>query len=147
MSLIDKEKLIEDLGKIDDIDDRFTWLIRFGRNAGELDDSKKIDKFKISGCTSQLWLVPELKNGKVQFSADSDAAIPKGLGAVFASVYSGLNPSEAMLLDASFLEDAGLSQHLSMNRRNGLSSLHKQIMLYCATFSALASQGIENYSI
>ena len=147
MAIEDKNRVVEDLGKIEDIDDRFTWLIRYGREAGELAEDKKVDKFKISGCTSQLWLVPELKGGKVEFSADSDAAIPKGLGAIFAKVYSGLTPAEAMALDASFLEEAGLSQHLSMNRRNGLSSLHKQIMLYCATFSALAGQGIQDYSI
>ncbi|MDD7984781.1 SufE family protein [Lentisphaera marina] len=147
MAIEDKDKLIADLGKIEDIDDRFTWLIKFGRQAGDLSEDKRIDKFKISGCTSQLWLVPELKAGQVHFSADSDAAIPKGLGTVFAKVYSGLTPAEAMALDASFLETAGLSEHLSMNRRNGLSSLHKQIMLYCATFSALAAQGIQDYAI
>ena len=147
MAIEDKDKIIADLGKIEDIDDRFTWLIKFGRQAGDLAEDKRVDKFKISGCTSQLWLVPELKAGKVMFSADSDAAIPKGLGVVFASVYTGLTPAEAMSLDASFLETAGLSEHLSMNRRNGLSSLHKQIMLYCATFTALAGQGIQDYAI
>ena len=147
MSISDKDKIVADLGKIEDIDDRFTWLIKFGRQAGELGTELQIDKFKIAGCTSQLWLVPELKGGKVYFKADSDAAIPKGLGAIFAAVYSDLTPAEAMTLDSSFLEDADLSQHLSMNRRNGLSSLHKQIMLYCATFSALNQQGIQDYQI
>ena len=62
MAIEDKNAVVDDLGKIEDIDDRFTWLIRYGREAGELTEDKKIDKFKkISGCTSQLWLVPELK--------------------------------------------------------------------------------------
>ena len=78
----------------------------------------------------QFWLVPSLKGGKVNFQADSDAAIPKGLGVIFAEVYSGLTPEEALTLDAGFLETAGVTEHLSMNRRNGLSGLHKQIMNY-----------------
>ena len=116
MSVLEQERIIDELSQINDVDDRFIWLIRYGRDAGSLTESQQIEKFRISGCTSQLWLVPALKDGKVDFRADSDAAIPKGLGTLFAAVYSELTPEEALQLDASFLEKAGVSEHLSMNR-------------------------------
>ena len=147
MSLETQEKIVSELGKIDDIDDRFSWLIKYGRQAGELSKDLQIDKFKVAGCTSQLWLVPSLIAGKVNFKADSDAAIPKGLGVIFAEVYSGLTPEEALQLDAGFLQTAGVTEHLSMNRRNGLSGLHKQIMNYCAVFQALTKQGVQDYAL
>jgi cysteine desulfuration protein SufE len=147
MSFETQEKIVSELGKIEDIDDRFSWLIKYGRKAGELPEDLQIDKFKVTGCTSQLWLVPALSGGKVTFRADSDAAIPKGLGVIFAEVYSGLTPEEALQMDASFLEKAGVTEHLSMNRRNGLSGLHKQIMNYCAVFQALTKQGVQDYAL
>ena len=86
---------------------------------------------------SQAWLIPEFKDGRLYFYVDSDAAIVKGIMALLISVYSGNLPAENLALSPDFLKEGGVTEHLSMNRRNGLSSVVKQIMLYSTAFKAL----------
>ncbi|MCH2175495.1 MAG: SufE family protein [Lentisphaeria bacterium] len=138
MSIQEKADIIEELEFLDDPEERLQWLIDQGKKADLLTDEERIDNFIVKGCMSQLWLVPSFENGKVFFKADSDAMIPKGLASVITRVYNGMTPDEITAEDASFLSEYGIEQHLSMNRRNGLSQICKQIQLYAHTYKQLS---------
>ncbi len=137
MALEDKNKLVKDLNAIGDQDEKFRYIIQYGKSLPVYPDEFRNEDFLIKGCVSQLWLHPEFKNDKLYFMVDSDATIPKGIAAILASVFSGLTPDEVIAFDTSFLSDVGVEQHLSMNRRNGLASLHKQIKMYGIAFKAM----------
>lgn len=139
MSLIEKKQIVTALLNIDDQNEKFRYLVNLGREAEVYPEAFRSDDFKVKGCISQLWLHPRLEEGKVFFSVDSDASIPKGIAALLAKVYSGCTPEEILGIDPVFLEEIGVEQALSMNRRNGLSNLIKQIRLYGMAYRA-ASQ-------
>lgn len=135
-----KESILAELRAIPDTDGRYKYIIEMGRKLPPLSDAVRQDKFLIQGCMSQAWLVPEFKDGKLYFQVDSDAAIVKGIMAILVAVYGGNSPAENLALSADFLREGGITEHLSMNRRNGLSSVIKQIMLYSTAFKALNSR-------
>lgn len=132
-----KKKILQDLAQITSSDERYKFIIDMGRNLPSLTDEQRIDKFLIEGCMSKAWLVPEHRDGKLYFYVDSEAAIVKGIMAILVGVYSGNEPEENLGLSADFLREGGITEHLSMNRRNGLSSVVRQIMLYSMAFKAL----------
>jgi len=131
------QKIVEDLTSIPDPEERFLHVMEKGKKYPGLPNDKKIDKFKIEGCASQLWLVPDFRDGKCFFSVDSDAFITKGVSSILAEVYSDATPDEVIALDPEFLREAGVTQHLSPNRANGLSAICKQIKLYAIAFKQL----------
>jgi cysteine desulfuration protein SufE len=135
-----KALILEELASITSSDDRYKFIIEKGRELPTLRDEQRLEKFLVQGCMSQAWLVPELKDGRLYFYVDSDAAIVKGIMAILVAVYSGNTPAENLILSPDFLKDGGITEHLSMNRRNGLSSVVKQIMLYSTAFKALSSK-------
>jgi cysteine desulfuration protein SufE len=102
-----------------------------------MNDDLKIDKYKVKGCQSQVWLFPVLKEGKVYFQADSDAMLVKGIISVLLKVYSGQSADDILAHEPSFLNELGITQHLSMNRSNGLASMMKQIKMYALAMKAL----------
>jgi len=132
-----KQNILNELAPITSNDERYKYIIEMGRKLPALDDVKRADKFLIEGCMSRAWLVPEYKNGKLYFYVDSEAAIVKGIMAILVAVYSGNSPADNLTLPADFLKDGGITEHLSMNRRNGLSNVVRQIMLYSTAFKAL----------
>jgi cysteine desulfuration protein SufE len=132
-----KEKILADLAELTATDDRYRFIIDMGRRLPPIPEAQRLDKFLISGCMSQAWLVPEFRDGHVLFHADSDAAIVKGIMAILIAVYSNNTPEENLGLSPDFLRDGGITEHLSMNRRNGLSNVVKQIMLYSTAFKAM----------
>jgi cysteine desulfuration protein SufE len=133
-----KDKILSELAALTSTDDRYKFIIEMGRRLPPLADDQRKDKFLIQGCMSQAWLVPEFKDGAVHFYVDSDALIVKGIMAILVSVYSGNPPGDNLGLSPEFLREGGITEHLSMNRRNGLSSVVKQIMLYSTAFLALS---------
>lgn len=140
MSIDDKkQKILSELKQIESVDDRYKFIISKGRLLPDICQDQRLDKFLIEGCISRAWLVPELRDGRVYFSADSEAAIVKGIIAILLDVYSGNTPSENLSLSPEFLKEGGVTEHLSMNRRNGLSSVVKQIMLYSTVYKSLAA--------
>lgn len=118
-----KQELIEELQYIEDPQERFAYIIDRAKDQQPLDEAFKIDEFLIKGCVSLLWLHPRYEEGKCYFQTDADAMITKGIAGMVAELYSGGTPEEVLAEDASFLGDLGITQHLSPNRRNGLSSL------------------------
>ncbi|MEI6833570.1 MAG: SufE family protein [bacterium] len=132
-----KEKILRDLAGINSSDERYKFIIAMGRKLPNLTDAQREDKYLIEGCMSRAWLVPEFKDGRLHFYVDSEAAIVKGIMAILVAVYSGNKPAENLTLSADFLKEGGITEHLSMNRRNGLSSVVRQMLLYSITFKAL----------
>lgn len=138
------EQIVERFTRHSDWEDRYRELIKIARNLEPLDESFQTEKYRIKGCQSQVWLVPELREGKLHFKADSDATLVKGIAALLVEAFSGLTPEQVIENDADFLRQIGITQHLSMNRTNGLANMLKQIKMYGVAFKTLTEKGVEN---
>lgn len=124
MQLAEKQQQIsEELKLIPDAYERLGYLVEYGKNLPLLDPSLKIDHFKIEGCLSQLWIVPKFEDGKCVFQCESDSAIVHGIAGLLCNFYSDQPPQAILENDATFLSEVGIQQHLSPNRRNGLSKI------------------------
>ncbi|MFP4165664.1 MAG: SufE family protein [Opitutales bacterium] len=131
MTLQEKQDaLIEEINLIPDAYERLGHIVERGKNAPGLSGDLMIDTFKIEGCMSQLWVVPEFKDGKCYFRSESDAAIVKGIASLLCDFYSDQKPEEIIENDAGFLSEVGITQHLSPNRRNGLSRIVESIQRF-----------------
>ncbi len=124
----DLQEVIDTFEFIDDWEERYRYLIDLGRKLPALSASEMTEPFKVRGCQSQVWLVPEIKDGALHLRGDSDAFIVKGLVALMLLIYSGKTPAEISGIDAkAILDTLGLSSHLSPMRANGLFSMDKRI--------------------
>ena len=135
-----RSALSECLGKIKDKDEKLKFIIELGKSMDEMDVKFKLDQFLVKGCISKAWLFPKFEGGKVQFMADSEAMIVKGIIAVLLEVYNNSSPDEILSEDGSFLAELGITEHLSMNRRNGLSNVLKMIHNYAGAFKAQSQE-------
>ena len=118
---------MEDFSLYDEWLDKYEYLIDLGKNLQPFDEAKKTDDRLIKGCQSRVWLDWKFENGKLFFSADSDAIITKGIISLLISVYSGRTPQEIAEDDFSFLDRIGLKENLSPTRANGLVSMIETI--------------------
>lgn len=134
-----KEALVEEITLIPDPYERLGYIVDRGKKAEGLSDDLRIDSFKIEGCMSQLWVVPEFKEGNCQFHSESDSAIVKGIASLLCDFYSDAKPEEIVKTDADFLGDVGITQHLSPNRRNGLSRIVESIQRFAKSCLAQSS--------
>ena len=125
-----KQELVEELSIIEDQQERFQYIIDLARTLEPLPKEYQIDTFLIKGCLSQLWLVPSYADGRCHFKVDSDAIITKGVARLLTDLYSGSKPDEIVENEPTFLAELGIDQHLSPNRRNGLSNVWKTIKAY-----------------
>lgn len=119
----------------DDWEGRYEHIIDLGKSLPMIDAKNKTDENLIKGCQSQVWLFAELRDGKIIFTADSDAAIPKGIVALMVRVLSNHTPKEILDANLDFLNKIGLKEHLSPTRANGLVSMIKQMKTYALAFS------------
>jgi len=129
-----KQELIMELTAISDKDERLRYIIQQGKSLPVMDASLKIDPFLVKGCISRAWLAPQRRDSTIVFHADSEAMIVKGIIAILLRVYNHATPDEVLMTDADFLTDVGVTDHLSMNRRNGLSNILKMMKTYAAAF-------------
>ena len=111
-------------------EEKYEYLIEFGRGLANLDKKFKKDKYLISGCQSKVWLVCEEINNKLYFYADSDALITRGLVAIIVRLYSGAAPHEIIAYKNDLFDKVGLKTHLSMTRANGLNIMLETILDY-----------------
>ncbi len=125
------------LQQFNDWEDRYKELIQLGRALAPISDEQRDEKYQVKGCQSQVWLIPEFKDGHVYFLADSDAVLVKGIIALLVNVYSGSTPDEILNNKPDFLKEVGITEHLSMNRTNGLASMMKQIQMYAVVFKSM----------
>ncbi|MBP2690868.1 MAG: SufE family protein [Muribaculaceae bacterium] len=137
-----QQELVDEFSDIDDWMDRYSYIIDLGNSLPEIDDSKKTPSNLIEGCQSRVWLDASLdEEGRVHFTADSDAIIVKGIISLLISVLNGHTPDEILNADLHFINDIGLGEHLSPTRSNGLVAMVKQMKMYALAFkSKLESQ-------
>ena len=130
-------QIIEEFDMFPDWMEKYEHIIELGKELDPIAEADKIDDNLIKGCQSRVWLTASLNDeGKVVFSADSDAIITKGLVALMIRVLSDAKPMEIASADLHFLEAIGLNAHLSPTRSNGLLSMVKQMKMYGLAYSA-----------
>ena len=122
-----QEEIVDDFSMYDEWLDKYEYLIELGKNLASYPEEKKTDDRLIKGCQSRVWLDWSMEEGRLYFSADSDAIITKGIISLLISVYSGRTPEEIAADDYSFLGRIGLKENLSPTRANGLVSMIQTI--------------------
>ena len=130
-----QDEIIEEFAEFTEWMDKYQMLIDLGNELDGLDAEYKNDQNLIDGCQSRGWLQCDIKDGKLVFTADSDALITKGIIALLIRVVSGHTPKEILDTDLYFIERIGLHQHLSPTRSNGLLSMVKKIKAYALAFN------------
>lgn len=134
-----QDQIIEDFSYYDDWMEKYEHIIQLGKELPMIDEQYKKEENLIKGCQSRVWLHAELQDGKVVFSADSDAIITKGLVGLMISVLSNQPPKDIAASDIYFIDRIGLKSHLSPTRSNGLLAMLKQMKMYALAFSATQS--------
>ena len=130
-----QDEIIEEFAEFTEWMDKYQMLIDLGNDLDGLDAEYKNEQNLIDGCQSRVWLQCDIKDGKLVFTADSDALITKGIIALLIRVVSGHTPKEILDADLYFIERIGLRQHLSPTRSNGLLSMVKKIKAYALAFN------------
>ena len=131
-----EQEIIDEFAVFDDWMDKYAYLIEIGSGLDSLDEAHKTDEHLIKGCQSRVWFRAEVKDGLLYFTADSDAIITKGIAGLLIRVFSGQTPGEIIKADLKFIDEIGLTQHLSPTRSNGLLSMIKQIRMYAIAADA-----------
>ena len=127
-------QIVEEFSVYDDWLDKYNYLIETGKDVPLIDARYKTNNYLITGCQSRVWLHASLSEGRVYFSADSDAVITKGIINLLIRVFSGRTPEEILQAKLEFLDQIGLKEHLSPTRSNGLLSMVKQMKLYAQVY-------------
>ncbi len=133
-----QDELIEDFAFFEDWMQKYEYIIQLGKELPLIDEQYKTDDYIIKGCQSKVWLHPDIEQGILNFKADSDAVITKGLVSLMIKVLSGHTAKEIAEADLYFIDQIGLKEHLSPTRANGLLSMVKQMKLYALALSARA---------
>ena len=130
-----QDEVIEEFSDFSDWMDKYQLLIDLGNEQEPLDNKYKTESNLIDGCQSRVWLQADYVDGKIIFTAESDALIVKGIIALLIRVLSGHTPQEILAADLYFIDKIGLKEHLSPTRSNGLLAMVKQIRMYALAFS------------
>ena len=129
-----QDEIIEEFAGFDDWMDKYQLLIDLGNEQEPLDEKYKVESNLIDGCQSRVWLQADYHNGIIDFTAESDALIVKGIVALLIRVLSGHAPQEILEADLYFIDQIGLKEHLSPTRSNGLLAMVKQMRMYALAF-------------
>ena len=132
-----QDEIIEEFAEFDDWMDKYQLLITMGEEQEPLPAELKTEQNLIDGCQSRVWLVCDEQDGKLQFRAESDALIVKGIVSLLIRVVTDHTPQEILDADLYFIPQIGLTEHLSPTRSNGLLAMVKQIRMYALAFSQL----------
>lgn len=137
MTIEEIEKdIVAEFSVFDDWMDKYAYLIELGSGLEGMDEAYKTEDNLIKGCQSRVWFHAEMKDGLLFFTADSDAIITKGIAGLLLRVFSGQKPEDIVQADLKFVDEIGLTQHLSPTRSNGLLSMIKQIRMYAIAADA-----------
>ena len=131
-----QQEIIEEFSDFDDWMDKYQLLIDIGSEQELLPEQYKTEQNLIDGCQSRVWLQADYVDGKIHFQAESDALIVKGIVTLLIRVLSDHTPDEILDADLHFINDIGLTEHLSPTRSNGLLAMLKQMKLYAMAFKA-----------
>ncbi len=132
-----QDEIIEDFSMYEDWNDKYEFLIDYGKSLQPLDEKYKTEDNRIHGCQSRVWLYAEKKEDNLFFYADSDAIITKGIVGLLVKVLSGHTPKEIAEANLYFIEKIGLKEHLSPTRANGLVSMIKKMKIFALGFNEL----------
>ena len=129
-----QQEIIEEFEMFDDWMQRYEYMIELGKSLPLIDDKYKTDEYIIKGCQSKVWVHADFNEGNIEFTADSDAIITKGIIAILIRSFSNQPPQAILDADTSFIDKIGLKEHLSPTRANGLVSMIKQLKLYAVAY-------------
>lgn len=129
-----EQQIINEFSLFEDWMDRYNYIIELGKSLPMIDDKYKTDQYLISGCQSKVWLYADVQDGKVIYSADSDAIITKGIVNLLIRVLSNQSPQEIIDAPLAYIDAIGLKEHLSPTRSNGLVSMIKQMKMYAMVY-------------
>ena len=132
--------IVEEFSMFDDWMGRYEYLIELAGQLPLIDSSYQTDAYRIRGCQSQVWLHAHSQDELVHFTANSDAAITRGLIALLIRVLSGQPSKEIQSAELGFLDQIGMKEHLSPTRKNGLNAMIKQMKLYAVALSGAGSE-------
>jgi len=137
MSTIKKiqAEIVEDFGMFDDWMQKYEYLVDLGNELAPIKEQYKTEDNLIKGCQSRVWLHAEHTQGKIIFTADSDAIMTKGIVAILINVLSNQAPKDIATAKLDFINEIGLKDQLSPTRANGLVSMIKKMKLYAIAFN------------
>jgi cysteine desulfuration protein SufE len=131
-----QNEIVDEFSMFDDWMQRYEYIIELGKGLPLIDEKFKTEENIIKGCQSKVWLQGEETEGKIVFTADSDAILTKGIIAILIRVFSNQKPAAILEANTDFIDEIGLKEHLSPTRANGLVSMIKQIKMYALAFEA-----------
>src|SRR5574344_1140124 len=140
----EQDEVVEEFSDFTDWMDKYQLLIDLGNEEKPLDPKYKVESNLIDGCQSRVWLQADYEDGKIVFSAESDALIVKGIIALLIRVLSGHTPDDILNADLYFIDKIVLKEHLSPTRSNGLLAMMKQMRMYALAFKT--KEGGESYA-
>jgi len=129
-----QDEIIDEFSMFEDWEERYQYMIDLGKDLPLIDDQFKTEDNIIKGCQSKVWVHAELNDNTLQFTADSDAIITKGIIAILIRAFSNQHPKDIIEANTDFIDKIGLKEHLSPTRANGLVSMIKQIKMYAIAY-------------
>lgn len=129
-------EIVDEFAMFEDWMQRYEYMIELGKSLPIIEEQYQTEENLIKGCQSKVWLHAEYRDGKVYFTANSDAILTKGIIAILIRAFSGQSPEEIFNAKMDFIDEIGLKEHLSPTRANGLVSMIKQIKMYSVAFQA-----------
>jgi cysteine desulfuration protein SufE len=134
-----EDEIVEEFELFDNWEDKYEYIIDMGKKLPPLADVHKNDDRRIRGCQSTVWMVSEMRDGKIFYQADSDAMIVKGLISMLIRVLSGQSSPDIIHADLGFIDRIGMTSHLAQTRSNGLRAMIKQMKLDATAWQLKAS--------
>jgi cysteine desulfuration protein SufE len=130
-----QNEIVEEFAMFDDWMQRYEYIIDLGKSLPLIEERHKTDDNVIKGCQSKVWVHAEQNDGKIIFTADSDAILTKGIIGILIRTFSNQKPADILGANTDFIDEIGLKEHLSPTRANGLVSMIKEIKMYALGFS------------
>ena len=141
---VTQKDIVEEFSVFEDWLDRYNYLIELGNDLPAIDPKFRTNEYLINGCQSMVWLHADLVDGRLQFNADSDAIIVKGIVALLVKLMNDRTPAEILENELFFIDGIGLRQNLSPTRSNGLLAMVKKMRLYAMAYQAKENQNKES---
>ncbi len=132
MNILEKrlDEVVEDFDLFDDELEKYEYIVDLGKRLKQISENNRNDAYLVKGCTSSVWIIPSLKNGKMIFEGDSNTVIVKGLVAILIKIFSDATPKEILGFDLKQLNRLGLAEIVTPTRQNGFTSIVNKIIEY-----------------
>lgn len=131
-----QDEIIDEFSMLDgDMEMTISYIMELGEQFPEMSESSRTEENIVKGCQSKVWLQASLENDKIEFEADSNTAITKGLLSLLVRILSGKSPQEIIDADLYFIDKMGLNRFIGTQRSNGFGAMMKQMKIYGLAFS------------